>query len=315
MSFVFGPQSSGITQREGIFDESNGIFFEDNGETYGIVLRSSTSGSPVDTRIAQYDWNLDRMDGTGESGVILDPTKANILAIDYEWLGVGRVRFGFFVAGTIVYVHEFLNANKNIVVYMSSPNLPLRSEISNDGTGPKTTMTQICSTAVSEGGQNKLGVIRSAGTDGTHVDANTENTLYAIIGIKLKSEYIGEIIEILSTDILLTTGSNQAQWVLLFNPTVAGTFTFSDIDQSAVQIAVGTTANTVTGGYRIAGGFVVSGGVQSGNAGENSKNIENTLRLGSYIDDSVDEIVLCIRPIGGSSNVDVEGEITWRELN
>ena len=317
MTYVFDEQKSGITQREGMFDEDNGIFLEDDGEEYFFVVRSNTTGTPTDIRIAQKDWNLDRLDGTGSSGITLDFTKTQILAFDYEWLGVGRIRIGFVIDGLFHYCHEFLNANNLKVVYMSTPNLPLRGEIINDGTGEEAELQQICSTVISEGGQNPLGTVRYSSTEGTHLNANSENTLYALIGIRLKQNFIGETIDILNTEVQLQTGNHKLEWVLLFNPDIAGTFTYQDEQLSAVQIAKGTIANVVTNGIKIAGGFIESGTTQGANnvAGSENVSITNALKIGSKIDKTSDEIVLCVRPIAGSTDCNVEGSITWRELN
>lgn len=315
LTFNMDGAASGITKREGIFDDQNGLFLElDEDNAVNFVRRSYATGSAVDNKVEQANWNLDKMDGTGASGVTLDWTKTQIMFIDYEWLGVGRVRMGFVVDGKIYYAHEFNNSNNLGVVYMSTPNLPLRSEISNDGNGAADTITQICSTVISEGGSQELGVLRYASTAGTHVDANTENTIYAVLGIRLKSEYIGASIKILNASIQIQTGSDRLEWKLILNPTVAGTFTYADQTNSAVQIAKGATANTVTGGIDITGGFAESGGNQSGNVGSAERGIDNALLLGSLIDGTVDSIVLAVRPIGGSADVDVEGSLTWREL-
>lgn len=315
MSHVMGGADSGIIRREGIFDEDNGLFLEDNEGTYNFVRRTYVTGTAVDNKVAQANWNIDSMDGTGVSGINLDFTKTQILAFDYEWLGVGRVRVGFVIDGLIYYAHEFLNANFLSEVYMSTPNLPLRSEIVNDGTGGDAELHQICSTVISEGGQNPLGTVRSASTNGTHVDMATENTVYAILGIRLKSSHIGEVIQILNISLQLHTASDKCEWFLLFNPAVAGTFTYADEPVSAVQIARGAAANTVTGGYRIQGGHIASSGFFAGASGSTATGSLNSLNLGSLIDGTPDEIVLCARPIAGSSGVDIEGSLTWRELN
>ena len=315
LTFTMAPQESGLTQREGIFDEKNGLFFEDNGSEYRFVRRTYTSGSAVDNAYSQSGWNIDRMDGTGASGATLDFTKTQIMFIDYEWLGVGRIRWGWVIGGVPYYAHEFTGANNLSVVYMSTPNLPLRSEISNDGTAGAASMTQICSTVISEGGSQDIGTIRRISSAGAHVDMATENTVYAVLGIKLKSNYIGTTINILNVALQLQTGSHQCEWMLLLNPTVAGTFTYSNMSQSAIMYARGATANTVTGGYDIGGGFVESGGTQAGSAGSISGAVQNAIKLGSLIDGTVDTLVLCARPIGGSTNVDIEGSLTWRELS
>lgn len=314
LTFNFNGGNSGIVKREGIFDENNGLYIELNETTPYFVRRTSTSGAPVNNSVAQASWNLDTMDGNGASGITLDWTKTQILVIDYEWLGVGRVRMGFVVDGLVYYAHEFLNTNVLTVVYIQTPNLPLRSEIINDGTGAADTFDQICSTVISEGGSQDLGVLRYASTGGTHLDADVENTVYAIMGIRLKSEYIGATIKTVRASIQIQTASDQLEWFLAFNPTVAGVFTYNDQTNSAVQIALGATSNTVTGGIACDGGFVASTSAAGGASGSVDTPLNTAIVLGSLIDGTVDEMVLCVRPIGGSTSVDVEASMTWREL-
>jgi hypothetical protein len=312
-TFVFSSaNATGITRRIGIYDDNNGIFFDDNGTNYGFVVRSYVTGSPVDTRIAKADWNVDPMDGTGPSGIILDFTKTKILVIDFECLGVGRVRIGWNVIGNTYLAHQFLNTNNLSDVYMSTPNLPLRAEIINSGAGAASSLATICSSVVSEGGAEDLGAVRSASTNGTHVDANTEDVIYAILGIKLKSSHLGATVKLVDFTLLEAQGGKKLEWMLLLNPTVASTFTYAAESQSAVEIARGATANTVTGGYRLAGGLFESGSAtDSGSAGED---LHNAILLGSTIAGVADAMVLCVRPIAGSTNTDIEGTIAWREI-
>jgi hypothetical protein len=131
---------TGITRGFGYYDDNNGLFLQDKEGVIQFVKRSSTSGSPVDTEVNQSSWNIDTMDGTGASGITLDFSKAQILVIDFEWLGVGRVRMGFVVDGIVYYCHQFNHANSVSTVYMSTPNLPVRYEIDNDGTGAASTL-------------------------------------------------------------------------------------------------------------------------------------------------------------------------------
>lgn len=319
----YNEHVAGLTKRVGLFDgtgtsnltPNNGIFYETNN---GISWNIAKNGT-VAERALQSDWNIDTLDGSGDagnpSGLTLNDNAPHIGVLDFEWLGIGRVRVGFVINGLIVYVHKFNHANNAAFdsVYMSSPNLPLRYDIQTDGTAAGF-LDHICSSVISEGGREDNGAIRYASTAGTHIDANTENTVYALIGIKLKADYKDISVKLLNAAVQIQTGSHRVEWILKLNPTVAGTFTYADQTDSAVQIARGATANTVTDGYDISGGFVESGGVQSGNAGSGSRGIENAILLGSKIDGTLDTIVLCARPIGGSSNVDVEASINWREL-
>lgn len=303
---------SGIIQRIGYFDDDNGLFFENNAGTINVVRRTKTSGSPVDNAVAQSAWNLDTMDGTDSSpsGVTLDFTKAQQFAIDFEWLAVGRIRYGVKIGAQVINFHEVNAANILDVVYMSTPDLPIRYEIRNDGTGAASSLDHICATVVSEGGQQETGVLQYHSTGGTHVDANVENTIYAVVGIRLKAASIGCTIDLRSFTMLAETGADF-EWLVIFNPTVAGTFTYSNKTNSCLQTALGAIANTVTLGSTMAGGFASTTGAGGGGGGGTSGELGNTRRLGAAIDGTVDEIVLCVRPLG--ANLDIQGSLEWRE--
>lgn len=303
---------TGVQRRIGLFNDDNGIFFEDDEGTVKAVRRTNVTGTPADNKVAQSSWNVDVMDGSGPSGVTVDWTKTQIFCIDFEWLGVGRVRMGLIIDGIPITVHEFLNANVLDKVYMSTANLPLRFQMITTGSSPASTFGCNCSTVISEGGSTDLGVLRYKSTEGTHVDCAAENTIYAIVGIRLKATHLGAAVKIVNIGLAEHVGSKEYEWMLIFNPTVAGTFTYGNETNSAIQTATGATANTVTGGTIIDGGFASSaqkGGITT------ADEIHNALRLGADIAGTVDSIVLCVRPVGGSTAIDVEGSITWREIS
>ena len=303
----------GITSACGLFDDNNGIFFQAKDNDINVVIRSKTTGSPVDDSVSQVNWNLDTLDGLGPSGHRVDFTKSQIFMLDYEWLGVGRVRLALVLNGIPVYCHEFDNSNKLTGVYMSTPNLPLRYQIENDGTGIASSMRQICSTIIFEGGRTEIGETRWASTAGAALVTDTENVIYALVGIRLKSSHIGHTIEIQNIATQIQTASEFIEWSLLFNPTVAGSFIYGDQTNSGVQISLGATANTVTNGIAILGGFDQTGNQASGGGGS-ANEINNALLLGSAIDGTLDTMVLCVRPTGGAAAMSVEGGIAWREL-
>lgn len=300
---MFGS-SSGIVASVGYFDDNNGVYFSaDNGIVYAVI-RTNTSGTPSETKIAQTDWNLDTLDGNGPSKFNLDPTKTQILFFDFEWLGVGRVRFGFFIDGVPIYCHEVLNTNTLDKVYMSTPNLPLRYEIENDGTGPAASLIHICSSVASEGGRQDNGILRHR--DSGSISSLSAGTSYAALGIRLKSTRLDSVIIIENISLIATTTNDQCHWELYFNPTVAGTFTYNDESESAVQTALGTSSNTVTGGYAIDGGYFST-------TVPTVITVPNAIRIGSKIDGTPDQFVLVVRPI--TNNITVQASMTWRELS
>jgi hypothetical protein len=162
-TFTFNTPKENLRQRVGYFGKKNGVYLELDGSSIYMVLRSSVSGSVDNTRIARSSWNIDRLDGTGPSGIILDITKSHIFWVDLEWLGVGSVRSGFVINGQFVVVHIFHHANNITGTYITTASLPCRYEITNTAaTGSSSTLKQICSTVISEGGYNLQNLTRSA---------------------------------------------------------------------------------------------------------------------------------------------------------
>ena len=184
---VFGAGQTNVNQYIGYGDDLNGLFFKLQATTLGVVVRTATSGSAVDTFTAQSSWNIDKMDGTGPSGITLDITKAQIFVIDFQWLAVGRIRFCFDIDGVIYPVHEVLNANSIGLAYMKTPTLPVRYEVINTGTAASsTTLEQICAAVSSEGGALIPGTSFTRG-NGTTTRAVT--TRAPVFAIRLKSAF------------------------------------------------------------------------------------------------------------------------------
>jgi hypothetical protein len=91
--------------------------------SYGIITKT------IDTKVAQNQWNVDRMDGNGPSGMNLDVHRMQMFYMDYSWYGAGFIRWGFRGSdGAVTYCHKMVNNNVNYEAYMRSGNLPARYE-------------------------------------------------------------------------------------------------------------------------------------------------------------------------------------------
>lgn len=303
-TFVMGAGTAGITRRVGYFDDQNGIFLQQSGSTLSIVRRSYVTGSAVDTVVNQSSWTLDKFDGTGVSGITLDITKTQIFFMDLEWLGVGRVRCGFYINGLPFYVHEFLNANTLSTVYMSRPNLPIRWELSNDGTGAAASLTHICSSVVVEGGQDDTGFVRAYNMANRVITAGAAGTRYPILGIRLKPAYLDITVNLIGHSILCSTPNDQFCWQWVLNPTTTASGTFSDIADSAAQVYEGTSTISMSGGTVISSGYGVSNLIAS-------QDVRSHLLLGSTINGTADRIYLGVIPF---ASLQVSAAIQWREL-
>lgn len=303
-TFVLGAGAAGITKRIGYFDERNGIFLQLSGSTISIVRRSYVTGAAVDVTVDQSNWSIDKMDGAGYSGITLDISKTQIFFIDLEWLGVGRVRCGFYIDGLPFYVHEFLNANNLATVYMSRPNLPIRVELSNDGSGAADSLTHICASVVVEGGQDDTGFVRAYAMGARTITAASSALNYPLLGLRLKPAYLDITINLIGHSILCSTSNDQFCWEWVLNPSTSAALPFSDIENSALQIAEGTSTVSMVGGTVISAGYGLSSLIAS-------QDVRSHLLLGSSISGTADTIYLGVIPF---ASLAISASAQWREL-
>lgn len=197
-TFVFAAAKANLRQRYGYFGEQNGIFLQLNGTELSFVERSYVSGSVVETKVVQSNWNVDKMDGTGPSRKTLDISKAQIMFIDIEWLGLGTVRCGFVIDGQFIHCHSFHHANLIQSTYITTASLPVRAEIENTGTtSSNSTLKVVCASVMSEGGYELRGRPRAIGnlpTGTTQYNMATAGTFYPVQAIRLNPANLDAIV-------------------------------------------------------------------------------------------------------------------------
>lgn len=263
-TFAMETPKANVRQRVGYFGESNGIFLENDGTTNYFVLRTNTSNTVVETRVPQSQWNIDNFDGSGYSSQTtgpehasgLDVSKTNIFWTDIEWLGVGDARCGFVVDGRMVTAHIFHNDNVNLIPYMTTASLPLRYEIKNTGvTTSNSTLRQICSTVISEGGYELSGTQQAIETSVTSpVDLPVAGTYYPIISLRLKSNRLDAIAIITALSILGITNNAIYNWQVRSNANTSGGGTWTSAgNNSSVEYKL--DGGSLVGGRVLASGF------------------------------------------------------------
>lgn len=297
-SFAGNQPLAGLVQEVGYFDDNNGIMLRANGTTIQFVIRSKASGSVVENVINQSSWNIDTFTG-------LDFSKVNILMIDLEWLGVGRVRCGFVVDGEIRYCHEFNHANNINSVYMTSAVLPVSYRIHNSSAiASAATLKQICTSVISEGGYQPSGPIYIVGRGASSFTAISSETMVA--AIRMASGRTDNII--LPAQVDVSIGGNLsanavAQWRLRLNPTVSGEWLNADNGRGNVQVMASGT---------FSGGTVVGAGLTAARtAVEFTPDSGLALSLGQTIDNTSDILILTLQC---SSSQNATGLLGWREL-
>lgn len=294
-----------ITKRIGYFTSSttspytanfDGIYFEADGSTVNCcIAKTGTINS-----IPKSSWNLDKLDGNGPSGVTIDFSKTQIFIIDFQWLGVGTVRFGFSINGEIIYVHEVMHSNILTSVYMSSPNQAVRYEIRQTGAGTGS-LQQICSTVMSEGGNQKFGKNACLSTNNSYVSVPQTNEQYAVLGIRLKSGY--EHANITPQNIQFVGASDlMFRWMLCLNPHVSGNLTFNSIHNSFVDGFISSDGPhpILSSGTVLQTGY--GGSPWSALPANNiDANYNENVRIGVGISGVKDTLYLVVSPFSGST--------------
>ena len=171
-----------VIRRGGYYDDDNGVYFEFKELVFGVGIRSSVTGSVVDTFIPQTDWNHDHLDGSNDefnpSGKTADPTKNNLFWIDLQWLGAGVVRFGVVIDGVRIVAHQTQpNSSKP---YMSTASLPFRYEQENTGVAGSSSELRIFSGIVKTEGVPQARKRPYTTTASASITTTTDTALLAV---------------------------------------------------------------------------------------------------------------------------------------
>lgn len=243
-----GAKKTNVTQRVGYFDANNGLFFQQTSSNLSVVTRTNSSGSPVDTVVNQSSWNIDKLDGTGASGINLDTSKHNLYVIDFLWHGAGRIRYGIFYNGKIVYCHQISGANVTATPYMRTPTLPLRVELVNTGTvGSSTTLDLVCFAYQKESSDTLTAPYGFSAATG-RTSFNVGSTTLPLISIRPKATFnsLTNRIPIVPQSCSVVTNQQNTLVSVILNPTLTGA-TFNSADtNSAVEFDIASTA--ISGG-------------------------------------------------------------------
>jgi len=314
-TFVLGSPQDGTTKLVGYGDGKNGIFIGQDGGGVFVLLRSSSSESVDDSRkVYQSDWNLNTFSLGTASGEDLDLSSTQILVIDFEWLGVGRVRLGLNINGVTYYFHEFLNANRLDKVYMTTANLPVRYEITNTkDVAASSSLKHICTSVSSEGGVEStitypfsreiLDVPIGTGVENeTVVFAIRQSLLFK--GIENRSKFRPARYEVLAE------GGNIVTKVV-YNPSIVGG-TWVPIDGEYSSLEGNATATSYTGGVNVVTTIAPGGSPKEGNPVFDDV-ITAKLPFGLGIDGD-DPIALALVAYSNINNVTASFTFHWDEV-
>lgn len=316
---VMSPVNNAV-KRFGLFQSLTSAPYTPNVGLYFETLTTSSSSIAVvqanegflvpSVSAVRNDWNIDKLDGLGISGKTLQLSAANIFLIDYEWLGVGRVRYGFVIDGQICYCHEINNAGNVLGSYIRTPNLPLRAEVRQTGSG-SANLKMICGTIASEGGSDFTGVTRSV--DSGAAITMAANTRKAVLGVRLQHDKLDSVNEILNASalVLASNSGNAAsacfKYELLHNPTLSAGGVWQDVAANSNFQYWNGSVDVVSPGTIVSMGYSGAGA----NIDLSGFRFEKFLRLGCSINGVRDTLFLVITPL--QANEGVYGSLTFIE--
>ena len=310
-TFVMNSPKTGLRQRVGYFGTQNGVFIQQADSTVSFVLRSYISGSVSDARaVNQADWNGDKLDGTGDSGFTLDLTKAQILWMDFEWLGVGSVRCGFIIDGQYIVCHTFENANDITSVYMTTAILPIRYEITNTAaTASASSLKQICSSVVSEGGYEQTSIEHVARRTTTRTSIST--TFVPLVSIRLATTALNAVVLPVKFNVMPTSAGDDFEVILTKNSTGLTGASWAAVASDA-NVEQDTSATAMTVGTIVDIQYVKATNQSSGTINQPAA-YNWDLQLGSSLTGTSDIYTLGIRVLSGSSGAAI-GSLTFYDL-
>lgn len=210
----------------------------------------------------QSQWLYDKLDGTGPSGMILNPSKLNVYQIDFRWLGAGEIRYGIenSVNGNMITFHHEHYSNRNEDVHIDNPSFKLGYIAAN--------LTASPSTDVHVYGASMLGAVQgivthtnyttsaSSGTK-TGLGSNQYNHLLTVRNDNIFNNKIN-LREFRAQKLSVAADSNDPiELVITFNMPL--THSYSQVNPDSCS-SISTVTDTFTAPKTLASYVIPSGG-------------------------------------------------------
>lgn len=276
--------------------------FKSTGDVYSFQIWRNGTNTVNSLRSA---W-LDKLDGTGQSGMTINWDNFNVFLFDFLYLGGTAVRMFVMYNGVFRLFNVYYHANTDTTQFIQSPNKPVRYEIrSTTGSG---NMDFICAHVACEGIFDVNGQSIAVASPIAGITLANAGTTYALAGVRKAVAFRDIFAQVDSIEGMIGS-ADYCNLELRLNPTVANTFTYAALTGTPFETASGAANNTVTGGTVIVSTYFS----QNMN---NSKTVNSILaRLNSTLNDTMDALVLCATPAFTSSNTKVVGALQVHWLN
>ena len=299
-----------VVRRWGFFDDLNGMYFEVSGSTFSVNLRSSTTGTVVTEKVLQSQMNGDKLEDAASDSYVLDISKYNLYWIDFQWLGVGKVRFGTYGESGKVVMHTFLNPNTKTHPYTQTGTLPLRWEQFNIGTAGSTSeMGVVCAAVINQAidfetgykGQTYSTISNSVAVSGSLVPLVTVQPSSTVEGKPNRHTYF-------ATDF---------EWIIQGDPVVLETYINADITGSTFTAPTGSgqSLRVDVDATEINGGFFKDRVTLNSGAGNYGITENLTNSIGNFADGTSPTVSFAAKTIHPGQTANVALIVRWKEVH
>lgn len=303
----------GIRRRFGLFNGTDGFYFEDSGilgsdglPEYACVLISTASGVQTTERIIRNDWNGDKLDGNGASGITAVPSAQQMISVEYEWYGAGQIIFSYIINGLPRVIHTINTGNRLYLPWSKTPFLPIRLELENIGGVAGTHhLYQGSNSVLVEGKLTKQGIASNILTPLTGVTLEAALVFYPIISIRMKPTNLDAVI-LLTHFVANTLDNTDIYYKVLRNATLNGTWV-DNPDTNAFTQYNYTSTGELTDGFAIDSGFITAGSSVRVNLDSNADLQLGRRNMGSISD------TITIAAASKTANKKAVASLSWIE--
>jgi hypothetical protein len=213
---------------------STGSYSVSGPNIVGSFTRTKAGLEQTNNFISQSSFNLDRLDGTGPSGMILDQTKGNVFEIGFQYLGFGNSSFNIEdpETGKFRGFHIVKNTNSRTTPVLKNPNVSVLATSANIGGTTSTQLKTVSMSSFIEGDIVKLDPKFAKSFQFSSINTPT----YVPLGVLKVNRVFNDESCFGEFDILRIAGSNESTAKTLtigffLDPTINGDVNFQYIDE------------------------------------------------------------------------------------
>ena len=257
---MFTTGVAGTEQMVGLADIPGSTALFENGYAVGYdgtqfsFLRYSND---VLYPIPQTQWD-DPCDGTGKSGMILDPTKLNVYFIQFQYLGAGAITLWIEsdVTGDMFVAHTVQYTNRNTVPSVLNPNFRMKIAADNRATTAELEVSSSSMAFFIEGQSTYIELQQPTFSSGRRAKTSvtTEVALFTIRNkttYNSKLNYVDIILQNIQSAIEAGAANNLGQVRVIKNATLGGVPAWVDVNTASSVVEIDTAGTTVTGGIEL----------------------------------------------------------------